>query len=733
MPPIAYIGYSSVVLDRIMKKSLQRLFVSAHLIFLYCYTSAQDRVEYSTKYVEINKVSTVDPKSFKPVFAPGIVNLEAPAPGGESYRSHLRKLKRDVRKRFPLQNNGAKNSLNEVLDEPVVLNQFALKTYLSVLDTSYYFSGGIPLDNTLAISNDNYLICSINSKIYMHDLKTGNDPKTADISVVSFENFASEDGVSTDGPFDPKLVYDPVEDKFIITFLTGRVPSNSGLILAFSTTNNPTDPWHVYEIPGNPLNNGLWSDYPAIALTQDELFYTINLLVPGDDWKVSFSETVVWQIDKHSGYSGEDTLKSKLWGDISLDGRNLRNLAVVPGADGLKGPNMYFLSNRNFDIENDTTFLVEITDKIDNTSTLTITPLIAAQKYGLPPNGRQSNSNPNDPEDGFDTNDARVLGAFLSEEEIQFVGNSVNPSTGLAAIYHGIISNVSTDPKLRANIIGSNQLDYGYPNIAYTGNPGCTSSSVIGFDHTSPVDFAGVSVVRYSRDSIGNDLYSERMTLKSGENYVDKHGGSYERWGDYFGIQRKYNEPGVVYTAGFFGTSQSSISGTWFSELRDCDCFSIDVFQEITSIYNPCVGNLVADVNNGLDPITFSWNQSDTGSKFPVNLCDYTYSLQSKDKHCESIMTGEYSKPEPGKKNNIYPNPANLDVNIYFEVNKKSSVSVYIFNSEGRLAFQLLDNETTKEGMNLLSFSTAPLSPGMYILKLQEGDSEILTKKLIIE
>ena len=712
---------------------LRGYFISALSLFTGFYSYSQGIVDFKTQFVEINKVSTVDPRNFTPLFTPKIVNLEAPVPGGDSYRSHLLELKKEVRKRFPLQNDGAKNNLNEVLEAPVILNQFALKTYIPQLDTMHYFSGGIPLDNTLAVSNDNYLMCAINSKIYMHDLNTGDDPKTAAISFMSFENFASQDGVSTDGPFDPKLVYDPEEDKFIITFLTGRVPGNSGLILAFSTTNNPTDPWHVYKIPGNPYNNGLWSDYPAIALTKDELFYTINLLVPGNDWKISFSETLVWQIDKHSGYSGEEVLKSKLWGDISLNGRNLRNLAVVPGADGLKGPNMYFLSNRNFDFENDTTFLVEITDKIDNTSTLKITPLIAAQKYGLPPNGRQANSDPNDPEDGFDTNDARVLGAFISEDEIQFVGNSVNPATGFAAIYHGIISNVSTVPTLRANIIGSNQLDYGYPNIAYTGNPGCTSSSVIGFDHTSPVDFAGVSAVRYSKDSTGNDVYSERITLKSGENYVDKHAGSYERWGDYFGIQRKYNEPGVVYTAGFFGTKQSSISGTWFSELRDCNCFSVDVSLELTSVYNPCLGNLVADVTNAIDPVTFSWNQSDTSNKFPVNLCDYTYFLEAKDKHCESILTGEYSKPEPGRKNNIFPNPTNHDVNIYFEVNKKTSVSVYIFNTEGRLAFQLLDNETTKEGMNLLSFSTAPLSPGMYILTLRDGDYDILTKKLIIE
>lgn len=705
--------------------------------------NGQSNVVSKSEMRSFSKSHTFDPSNVKQEFYPKITNLEAPLPGGSSYRSHLLELKRASRKKFPLKLEPSKsNNANSFLDDPKVLDTLSLKwrvlvisngdTILDLVD--YLRDSGAPLDNTLAVSNDDYLMCGINSKIYMHDLKSGSDVYTADIKVVRFENFAQDNGnIQTDFPFDPKIIYDPIADRFVLTFLTGRTPSNSGLVLAFSTTNNPTDPWHVYKLPGNPYENNLWSDYPAIALTKDELFYTINLLVPSNDWKTAFKETVIWQIDKNTGYNGGE-LKTKLWGDVQLDGRNLRNLAVVQGGDELKGPNMYFLSNRNFDIENDTTFLVEITNTIDNTASMVITPLIADQSYGLPPNGRQANSDPNDPEDGFDTNDARVLGAVLVDDEIQFVGNSVNPETGLAAIYHGIIDNVSTTPTLKANIIGSPDLDFGYPNIAFTGNSGCENSTIIAFDHTSPIDYAGISAVKFGLDDDGNQSYSDILRIKEGENYVDKISGSYERWGDYFGIQRKYNEPGVVYTAGFFGTKSPSLAGTFFTKLRDCDCAKLNVEELSLSSTNKCVGELKVALDNGLTPITYNWNQGESNDTIiNTNLCDYQYLVEASDKHgcSDSALLSSSSYPQEAATNGVGPNPTSGEVNIYFTVDRKTTVSVYLYSIDGKLSYELLDQQTVDRGKNILNFSLAPLNSGTYILRLMDGDAEILSEKIV--
>ena len=93
---------------------------------------------------------------------------------------------------------------------------------------------------------------------------------------------------------------------------------------------------------------------------------------------------------------------------------------------------MFFLSNRNFDVINDTLFIARMIN-----DDVTVTPVILDTPYGVPPNARQLDTDINNPESGLQTNDARVLGGILFEDEIQFVANTNDPQTGFSAIYHG--------------------------------------------------------------------------------------------------------------------------------------------------------------------------------------------------------------------------------------------------------------------------------------------------------
>ena len=61
------------------------------------------------------------------------------------------------------------------------------------------------------------------------------------ISLSSFVN-----GVSNGHYFDPKVIYDPISDRFILVLLKDSSPDDSELIVCFSTTNNPLDDWNIY-------------------------------------------------------------------------------------------------------------------------------------------------------------------------------------------------------------------------------------------------------------------------------------------------------------------------------------------------------------------------------------------------------------------------------------------------------------------------------------------------------
>lgn len=86
-----------------------------------------------------------------------------------------------------------------------------------------------------------------------------------------------------------------------------------------------------------------------------EIFLTVNLLRPDSSWQTGFVETLVWQINKTNGYSGA-LLNMQMHDSIFWNGKAIRNLCPVKGGSYPKGPNNYFISNRNFGVEQDTVF-----------------------------------------------------------------------------------------------------------------------------------------------------------------------------------------------------------------------------------------------------------------------------------------------------------------------------------------------------------------------------------------
>jgi len=113
-------------------------------------------------------------------------------------------------------------------------------------------------------------------------------------------------GTAFENYYDPKLIYDPIQDRFVLVFLKDNDAANSRIIVCFSSTNNPSDPWHVYRLNGNPLNNNRWTDFPAISLSETGLVVTANLIIPGVSWQVGFDGSVIWHLDKMAGFNGQD-------------------------------------------------------------------------------------------------------------------------------------------------------------------------------------------------------------------------------------------------------------------------------------------------------------------------------------------------------------------------------------------------------------------------------------------
>lgn len=605
-----------------------------------------------TQFV-FSKYRTVDVRNAEEGWNFNLNTVNKIREGNEAYKEGLKEIKKEVSKRFPRKAAVRQKQGNMIFDAdtPVVLRNFI----------GNGFDFGVPNDNTMAISNDGILISAINSNIYMYDVDA--DSLLKDMSLKAFAD--TLDTISGH-QYDPKVLYDPSADRFITVHLAGASSDTlTNIIVGFSQTNDPTGLWNMYKIPGDPMPNDTnWTDFPAIAVTDNELFITGNLLHYGGSWQTSFDESIVWQIDKSAGYNGS-SLVTNLWSNITYDGKPIRNLNPVPGGNQTFGPNMYLMSNRNFAVQNDTFFLLEITGSLqDPNASVNVQALQADFTYGAPPAAIQ-------PFNGeLQTNDARVLGAFYQDDMIQFVGNTVDTINGHATIYHGIITDVSSNPFLHGNTF-NDTLDYGYPNISYTGTASGSENAMISFNHSSLDEFPGSSAMFYE----GNDHYSQRITLKEGTAIINVLSGA-DRWGDYTGSQPVYNHPGRVWVTtsyGFrktIGVIKRYVQGTWVSEL------SSQVDDSTSSIRN----------------------------------------VRS--------LSAMRAYPNPVRQNDL--------VFIEFQNNKMQWTSMEIYDMQGRKVKSFLE-AYLEPGKHEISFSTRYLERGMYIFVIKSDHQEVMTKKIIVQ
>jgi len=478
--------------------------------------------------------------------------------------------------------------------------------------------GGVPNDNNMAISNDGIVVSVINSTVTMMDDTGG---------VLMYRTLSSlvrGELTGLNRTFDPKINYDPLNDRFILVFLQGSTSADTRIVTGFSQSNDPTKLWNFYAVDGNPFNEKTWSDYPIIGMNEEDFFITVNILGDGESWQEGFRQSVIWQINKESGYTDQDTLTSRLFHDLKYKNKSIWSMCIVPQGDWASDrgeyndARMHFLSVRPDARSNDTLFVQSIYGTVANgNSGYDLHTRTTSIPYGVPPSAFQSQV-------GYrlQTNDTRVLGAFEQDGVIQYVQSTVIPKTGMPGIFHGVFD-LNNREQVKANYISSDSFEYAYPSIAYIGDKNRNRASAITFSHSSEYEFPGTSVVFYNGLEGLGEAYSEVVKVKTGEGLINTFlADSIERWGDYTGIQRKYNEQGIAWLCGSYGRANNTV-GTWIGKIDlDVNITPADPLDNVILFPNPVQSevNLVMESNN--DAI-YKFNIYDMAGKLVVELGEY--------------------------------------------------------------------------------------------------------------
>jgi hypothetical protein len=473
-------------------------------------------------------------------------NLEAPEPDAEEEQKKLEEIKKESRLLFPYPSENSRSKSTKRTHgnhddhdalPPQVITGFTADTV-----------PGVPPDNDMAISKDEKAVSVINSNIAVLDAKTGKMLYRKGLKPFSFA--AGLNSSLGDTRYDPKVIYDPEADRFICIMLNSTKADNY-IVVGFTKTNDPAGVWNFYKFYGNYSNDTTWFDYPSIAITKDEFFFTGNKIIFDLSWQAGFKQTVIYQLNKKNGYDSA-AMTYQIWDSITYNGKTIRNLYPVKSSTGkLQSPDQYFLSNRNFDIQNDTIFMVRLPDIISSNNTnLTIKALKSPVKYGVPPEGRQPDTSVT-----LATNDGRILGAYAEDNEIQFVSASVSPDNGASAVYHVKIANYKNNPRIdHAAFFTIDTLDFGYPNIVYAGNGVHGPQSFISFNYTGPKTYPGMGVILYDGEE-----YSPLVKVKQGDTGIKiSWVGPVQRWGDYMGAQPDYNTTGAAWIEGIYGRREKS-------------------------------------------------------------------------------------------------------------------------------------------------------------------------------
>jgi hypothetical protein len=481
-----------------------------------------------------------------PDFSPNIIYIDQhPVPAGEfSNKKEMLHIQREL-KYHELKNSIEKKQRGTAVN-PIIEKSWAGNT-----------NNGTPLDNDIAVSNDGIIISAVNSNIRCFDDTGKFIYNRALNSLAGLGGFAYTS--------DPRVLYDPNSDKFILVFFTGNTSSTSLIYVGFSQTNQPNGLWNFYSLNGNSFNDSTWSDYPIISMNNNDLFMTFNQVKDNIGWQFGFKQSVIWQIDKASGFGG-GPLQYTLWDSLmNNNGLNYRNICPAKKQITNMGNDMYFVSVRNVDVSNDSVFMFHI-DNTQQSGLAQISTKVAKSNinYGMPPNAKQAAGQ------YLMTNDGRILAAVEEFDRIYFGTNSVNPAFANAGVYLGEIKNISTIPTVTANLFSEINKEYGYPSMTFVGGGANEHRILYHFLHCYRDSFSGTSIM-YKNDA-GD--FSDIISVKDGVTVTNSLVDSNERWGDYTNIQKMYNNPSISFMAGSYGTNNGC--RTWIGKIFNTE-FPADI------------------------------------------------------------------------------------------------------------------------------------------------------------
>ena len=398
---------------------------------------------------------------------------------------------------------------------------------------------GIPDNNstippdTMGAAGPSHLMIMLNTEVHIQN-KVGGIFSTASLNAF----WSSLTGT----PFDPKLVYDQRENRWLATCDAAARSAGSAVFFAISETSDPTGNWDFYQFDADGADLD-WADYPGFGYNKNWIAITNNMFTISTP--STFTGAKMWVIDKSTALAGGPlTMTIFSPGFDSLGGAF--GFTLQPCATFGEESTLYILDNGGFtfsDIQ-----LLRLTRIIGTPAS----PLFSlVPDAGTPPalfgslfpvnnnfNLTQINAPQLGSSDLIETNDPRIINAVFRNGRVWATHSGGLPafpsaSDRTAAFWYELdplLLNTTGLPIVKSGVIdGGSGVHHFFPSIAVNS----ANAAVVGFSRSDSTRF--VEAVFASRNSSDPNGTMGAVTLiKAGEDRYEKmFTGTRVRWGDY--------------------------------------------------------------------------------------------------------------------------------------------------------------------------------------------------------
>jgi len=403
------------------------------------------------------------------------------------------------------------------------------------------------------------------------------------------------------GPFDPKVIYDPYTNRFIVVALqesdaggTFNDKNTSNILIAVSSPDTGGAlTWKYTSINSDVIANGAdsWADYPGLSVDgTGNIYVTANLFDHATGnyqgsrlWTIAENDIVTGAAGTNATATGKATIydPSVLSGATSAGSNELFTLMpaqMLPGSGSFATPSGTYLvsysgaSNSQGKVLN----VVEVTPNGSGGFSFTykqinvgnIDSAGAFSSFTAPQLGTSRT---------IDAGDDRVYSVVFRNGYLYATTEVQSPSTGYATA-HWFQINASNPSNLTLTnqgdvsgaSIGSGVRTY-YPSISVDAN----GDFAIGFSASGPNNYASAYYEAYKYNATTGTWSLETPTLLAGgvASYYRTFGGGDNRWGDYSSIVADPSSPSTFWVYNEYawtkGTTINGESGRWATQVGE--------------------------------------------------------------------------------------------------------------------------------------------------------------------